>query len=150
MTAATPTPVLRHPISGEVYRLILPNTAGAPRLARDFAASLLVLNRHAGLVDDARICVTELVTNADRHTRTPLIRVEAAVNRRQVTFTVTDEGGPLTGTLGALRAGPEQEHGRGLALIESLASAWGTEAGGPQHPGRKGVWFTLGDQGRSR
>ncbi|MDQ0985357.1 ATP-binding protein [Streptomyces sp. V2I9] len=151
MTAASPTPVPHHPIGVEVYRLILPNTAGAPRLARDFVASLLMVCRHTGLVDDARICVTELVTNAHRHTRTPLIRVEAAVNRGQVTFTVTDEGGPLTGTLtGALgprRASPEEEHGRGLALVENLALAWGTDGGGPQHPGRTLVWFTLGRPG---
>lgn len=150
MTAATPTPVPHHPIGGEVYRLILPNTAAAPRLARDFVASLLVVSRHTGLVDDARICVTELVTNAHRHTRTPRIRVEAAVNRKQVTITVTDEDGPLTGALSPLRASPEKEHGRGLALVEHLALAWGTDSGGPQHPGRTLVWFTLGRPGATR
>lgn len=144
MAAENPTPVRPSPIGGEVYRLTLPNTASAPRLARDFAASLLEVSRHLGLVDDARICVTELVTNAHRHTGTPLIRLQAAVNRKRVTFAVTDEGSPLTGALGALRAGPEEERGRGLALVENLALAWGTHGGGPRHPGRKVVWFTLG------
>ncbi|MFI1190722.1 ATP-binding protein [Streptomyces californicus] len=147
MTSAIPTPLPPSPIGGELYRLILPNTAGAARLARDFVASLLGLSRHTGLVDDARICVTELVTNAHRHTRTPLIHVDAAVNRRRVTITVTDEGGPLAGALGALRASPEEEHGRGLALVANLALAWGTANAGPQHPGRKAVWFTLGRPG---
>ncbi|MFE9461847.1 ATP-binding protein [Streptomyces californicus] len=148
MTSATPTPVPPNPIGGELYRLTLPNTAGAARLARDFVASLLDLSRHTGLVDDARICVTELVTNAHRHTRTSLIHVDATVNRRRVTITVTDEGGPLAGPLSVLRAGPEQEHGRGLALVQNLALAWGTENGGPQQPERKAVWFTLGQPGQ--
>ncbi|MEI5033951.1 ATP-binding protein [Streptomyces sp. S1A(2023)] len=144
MTAATPTPVQPNPIGGEFYRLTLPNTASAPRLARDFVTSLLQVSRHLGLVDDARICVTELVTNAHRHTGTPLIRVHATVNRKRVTVTVTDEGSPLTGTLGAPGAGLEAEGGRGLVLVESLALAWGTRCGDRRHPGRKAVWFTLG------
>ncbi|MGW9303584.1 ATP-binding protein [Streptomyces cyaneofuscatus] len=64
MSAATPTPVQPNPLGGESYRLTLPNTAAAPRIARDFLTSLLGVSRHPGLVDDARLCVTELVTNA--------------------------------------------------------------------------------------
>ncbi|NEE44787.1 ATP-binding protein, partial [Streptomyces sp. SID8455] len=71
MSAATPTPVQLNPLGGESYRLTLPNTANTPKLARDFLTSLLRVSRHPGLVDDARLCVTELVTNAHRHTRTP-------------------------------------------------------------------------------
>ncbi|WP_097957506.1 MULTISPECIES: ATP-binding protein [Streptomyces] len=149
MTSATPTPVQQNPLGGEAYRLTLPNTASAPRLARDFVTSLLKVSRHLGLVDDARLCVTELVTNAHRHTGTPLIRVHAAVNRKRVTVTVTDDGSPLTGALGALRAGPEAEGGRGLVLVESLALAWGTRGGDRRHPGRKVVWFTLGRPDRT-
>lgn len=144
MTAATPTPLQPNPLGGEIYRLTLPNTASAPRIARDFVTSLLEVSRHLGLVDDARLCVTELVTNAHRHTGTPRIRIHATVNRKRVTVTVTDEGRPLTGALGALRADPEAEGGRGLALVENLALAWGARGGGPGHPGRKAVWFTLG------
>ncbi|MER7042315.1 ATP-binding protein [Streptomyces microflavus] len=147
MSAATPTPVQLNPLGGESYRLTLPNTANAPRLARDFLTSLLRVSRHPGLVDDARLCVTELVTNAHRHTRTPLIRVHVAVNRKRVSVAVTDDGGPAGTAFGtALRPTPEQEqeHGRGLVLVESLALAWGTDSGGDRHPGRTVVWFTLG------
>ncbi|WP_326704505.1 ATP-binding protein [Streptomyces cyaneofuscatus] len=83
MSAATPTPVQPNPLGGESYRLTLPNTAAAPRIARDFLTSLLGVSRHPGLVDDARLCVTELVTNAHCHTRTPLIGVHVAVNRKR-------------------------------------------------------------------
>ncbi|MET7502823.1 ATP-binding protein [Streptomyces microflavus] len=145
MSAATPTPVQLNPLGGESYRLTLPNTANAPKLARDFLTSLLRVSRHPGLVDDARLCVTELVTNAHCHTRTPLIWVHAAVNRKRVTVAVTDDGGPVGTAFGtALRPTPEQEHGRGLVLVESLALAWGTGSGGDRHPGRTVVWFTLG------
>ncbi|MGW7092621.1 ATP-binding protein [Streptomyces sp. NPDC054874] len=149
MTAATPPLVLPNPLGGESYRLSLPNTASAPRLARDFVTSLLEVSRHLGLVDDARICVTELVTNAHLHTGTPRIRVHAAVNRKRVTVTVTDDGSPLCGALGAPGAGPEAEGGRGLVLVESLALAWGTRGDDRRHPGRKAVWFTLGRSERT-
>lgn len=145
MSAATPTPVQPNPLGGESYRLTLPNTAAAPRIARDFLATLLHVSRHPGLVDDARLCVTELVTNAHRHTRTPLIGVHVAVNRKRVTVAVTDDGGPAgTALIGPLRTDPGREGGRGLALVESLALAWGTGSGGERHPGRTVVWFTLG------
>ncbi|WP_411084586.1 ATP-binding protein [Streptomyces sp. cmx-18-6] len=153
MTAATPMPLQPNPLSGENYRLTLPNTASAARLARDFVTSLLGVSRHPGLVDDARVCVSELVTNAHRHTRTPLIRVHVAVNRKRVTVAVTDDGGragdagaAALGTFGSMRAavGPEEENGRGLVLVESLAQAWGTRSGGARYPGRTVVWFTLG------
>ncbi|MFD3972380.1 ATP-binding protein [Streptomyces cyaneofuscatus] len=146
MSAATPTPVQPNPLGGESYCLTLPNTANAPRLARDFLTSLLRVSRHPGLVDDARLCVTELVTNAHRHTRTPLIRVHVAVNRKRVTVAVTDDGGTAGTALARTpRTGDEQEeHGRGLVLVESLALAWGTGSGGGRHPGRTVVWFTLG------
>lgn len=144
MTAVDTPFAPANPFGGEIYRLTLPNTASAPRLARDFVTSLLEVSRHLWLVDDARICVTELVTNAHRHTGTPRIRIHAAVNRKRVTVTVADEGSPLAGALGALRAGPEEEHGRGLALVGNLALAWGVHGGGPRHTGRKAVWFTLG------
>ncbi|MFJ9620875.1 ATP-binding protein [Streptomyces sp. NPDC101181] len=145
MFAATPTPVQPNPLGGESYRLTLPNTANAPRLARDFLTSLLHLSRHPGLVDDARLCVTELVTNAHRHTRTHLIRVHVTVNRKRVTVAVTDDGGPAGTTFTpASRPDQERESGRGLVLVESLALAWGTGTGGERHPERTVVWFTLG------
>ncbi|CAM5227673.1 hypothetical protein SMICM304S_11166 [Streptomyces microflavus] len=124
-----------------------PEHRQCPQARADFLTSLLRVSRHPGLVDDARLCVTELVTNAHCHTRTPLIRVHVAVNRKRVTVAVTDDGGPVGTAFGtALRPTPEQEqeHGRGLVLVESLALAWGTGSGGDRHPGRTVVWFTLG------
>ncbi|WP_405677708.1 ATP-binding protein [Streptomyces sp. NBC_01511] len=146
-TPTAPTP----PHGGETYRLTVPNTAHAPRLARDFISTLLHVSGYTPLVDDARLCVTELVTNAHRHTRTRLIRVEAVVNRKQATVYVCDSNPwalPVPGgvNLGAVRnvgqsAAPED--GQGLRLVESLARAWGLTIYGGREPAYKAVWFTL-------
>lgn len=153
MSHATTTSRPSNPLGGETYRLTLPNTAGAAKLARDFVTSLLSLSRHHDLVEDAQICVTEVVTNARRHTPTPLIRVHVAVNQQRVTVAVSDDGPAAPPLLRALCVGPEQERGRGLMIVESLALAWGANTAGEDHPGRKVVWFTLGrpdtDDGRA-
>ncbi|MEU2668054.1 ATP-binding protein [Streptomyces sp. NPDC007164] len=136
------------PQGGEVYRLALPNTSSAAKLSRDFIASLLTVSRHRGLVDDARLCVTEVVTNAHRHTRTPLIRVRVIVQRKQVTVSVADDDHwalPEPPAFRDLRG--EQEGGRGLLLVEQLALAWGMSVLGGCFPYRKAVWFTLARAG---
>lgn len=149
MPEATTKPLPINPLGSETYRLTLPSTTSAAKLSRDFVTSLLGISRHPGLVDDARICVTEVVTNAHRHTSTPLIRVHVAVNRKRVTVAVADDGPAAPMLLNVLRAGPQQECGRGLFLVESLALAWGANTVGDLHPGRKVVWFTLGRPDRN-
>lgn len=149
MSHATTTPLPTNPLGAEHYGLTLPNTPSTAKLARDFVTSLLGVSRHHDLVEDAQVCVTEVVTNAHRHTRTPLIRVRVAVNRKRITVAVADDGPAAPPLLRALRAGPEQEGGRGLMLVESLALAWGANSAGEQHPGRKIVWFTLGQPDRN-
>ncbi|MCF3960527.1 ATP-binding protein [Streptomyces fuscigenes] len=110
---------------GDLYRLAVPSTPGAARLARDFVAGLLRDSDHADLADDGRLCVTELVANAHRHTRTAVIHVDAVVGRGRSTVFVTDDR-PLM--LPAPRAGEkalEQCDGRGLLLLQHLVHAWG-------------------------
>ncbi|MFI6650966.1 ATP-binding protein [Streptomyces sp. NPDC050529] len=144
MTNRVTKPLPINPFGGETYRLTLPNTAVAAKLARDFVTSLLGVSRHHDLVEDAQVCVSEVVTNAHRHASTPLIRVHVAVNRKRVTVAVADDGPADPTLLRALCAEPEQERGRGLLLVESLALAWGANTAGELQPGRKVVWFTLG------
>ncbi|MFF2409308.1 ATP-binding protein [Streptomyces sp. NPDC058092] len=144
MSTATATPLPPNPLGGETYRLTLPNTASAARIARDFVTSLLNVSRHIGLIDDARLCVTEVVTNAHRHTCTHLIGVHVTVNRKRVTVAVADDDPTAPAVLGVLPAAPEGEHGRGLVLVDSLALAWGANVFGGLSPHRKIVWFTLG------
>ncbi|MEV8423323.1 ATP-binding protein [Streptomyces niveus] len=141
MPPATPTP---HHHRGESYRLTVPSSAYAPRLAREFISALLQVSGYAPLVDDARLCVSELVTNAHRHTRTRRIRVEAVVNRKLATVYVCDNNPwdlPAPGEAGAV-----QEGGQGLRLVESLARDWGATVYGGREPAYKAVWFSLARQ----
>ncbi|MFC8824799.1 ATP-binding protein [Streptomyces sp. NPDC057137] len=140
MPPVSPTP--QHH-GGESYRLVVPNTAHAPRLARDFISTLLHVSGYTALVDDARLCVTELVTNAHRHTRTRQIRVEAVVNRKQATVYVCDSNPWALPVPGGVSTGVVQEDGQGLRLVESLARAWGLTIYGGCTPAYKAVWFTL-------
>ncbi|MFJ8854188.1 ATP-binding protein [Streptomyces sp. NPDC102437] len=148
---ATPRSAPPGPPGGEVYRLALPNTSCAAKLSRDFLSSLLTVSRHRGLIDDARLCVTEVVTNAHRHTRTSLIRVGVTVQRKQVTVSVADDDHWALPEPPAFREVREevgeQEGGRGLLLVERLALAWGMTVLGGCFPYRKAVWFTLARAG---
>ncbi|MFE9298870.1 ATP-binding protein [Streptomyces niveus] len=144
MTTAIPTPLPPPPPQGgETYRLAVPNTAAAPKIARDFLDSLLRVSRHDTLTHDARLCVTELVTNAHRHTQTRLIGVTVAVNRKRVTVYVTDN---KPWSLPAPRTIPtvhELGCGQGVFLLDSVAETWGSTIYGGLHPSHKAVWFTL-------
>jgi anti-sigma regulatory factor (Ser/Thr protein kinase) len=131
------------PQGGETYRISLPNTVSAPKVARDFVTSLLGVSRHHDLVDDARLCVTEVVTNVHRHTGTPVIRVVATVNSKQVTVSVADDKPWSLPLPGEPCAGREREGGQGLLLVAAIAFAWGATIYGGCLPGHKTVWFTL-------
>jgi serine/threonine-protein kinase RsbW len=79
--------------------------------------------------DDARLVVSELVGNAVRHAR-PLadgtMRVAWTSQGCCVTISVTD-GGALT-TPEAIEAGVSDLAGRGLSIVETLASRWWVES----------------------
>lgn len=81
-----------------------------------------------GIVDDAQLVVTELVSNALRHAR-PLpdggLAVGWAREANQLLITVRDGGGATEPT--RLAAGPEAMGGRGLAIVDALGSSWFTE-----------------------
>ncbi|MFE9728132.1 ATP-binding protein [Streptomyces sp. NPDC005794] len=136
-----------HRQDGESYRLSLPNTARSAGIARRFVTSLLTGTPHYGVVDDARLCVSEVVANAHRHTRTALIRVHVTVGPDLVTVSVADDK-PQTvpstsGTYDACDNDAVQEGGWGLFLLDELALAWGSDVCGCCTPSHKAVWFTL-------
>ncbi len=83
---------------------------------------------------DARLIVSELVGNAVRHAE-PLPGDELAVaweiNRRGLQISVTD-GGTAERVRSRPRrvpAAPTDTSGRGMAIVETLASRWWTERG---------------------
>jgi anti-sigma regulatory factor (Ser/Thr protein kinase) len=118
--------------------LTLPAAASAPKAARHFLAD--TLHRWqvtSGVVDLATLLTSELVTNAVRYGR-GLVRLSVRTAPPAVRVEVHDDN-PALPTLG-----PEDdsgaEGGRGLRLIDSLATRWGTHP----HPGDgKDVWFEI-------
>ena len=89
-----------------------------------------------GLVDDAQIVVSELVTNAVTHAKSaPELRL--SLNGTTVRVEVRDDG---AGTPEPQPPTMDGEHGRGMHLVAALAVAWGMEL--PQDDG-KVVWAEL-------
>ncbi|MFF0464993.1 SpoIIE family protein phosphatase [Streptomyces mexicanus] len=104
-------------------------------LARKFVRSV-VEGAAPDLVDTAELLVGELVTNAVIHARTE-VEVRAWVSEGRIHVRVSDER-PDRGLV------PHERHryactGRGLNLVEELATCYGAHSGA----GRKTVWFEL-------
>ncbi|WP_306340468.1 ATP-binding protein [Streptomyces sp. AS13] len=128
------------PSSCEGYQLAMPNSAFAAKIVRDFVGALLRTGAHAGLADDARLCVSEVVSNVYCHTRSELVRVEVLVGREEVAVHVTnDHTGPLPEPL----VRPEGEGGRGLLVVNGLAASWGSSTRKVKARRTKTVWFVL-------
>ena len=133
-------------ISSGVYAEL----AGTPYAARQ--ARVLVgdlLGDDHPTVHDATLIVSELVSNAITHSRsgkpggTLIIAVEMAPQPGSVRIQVRDAGGLEAPILTA--AGPDSEHGRGLAIITALAAEWGSET---THAGRA-TWCRLSTSRRA-
>lgn len=89
------------------------------------------------LVDVAEQVVTELVANAVEHTDAATVGASITRTGRQsarIVVTDTSRTRPTPGT-----PSPDDEHGRGLLLVEALAHDWGSE---PVHGGKR-VWAEL-------
>ncbi len=114
-----------------VERRFPPVPASAPQ-ARHFVLAL-------GWSDDAdvnqklAIVVSEVVTNAILHARTPFI-VSVDAGEEAIRVAVTDESSALPAKRDY---GSEQPTGRGLHIVEEIADRWGVA---PSPPG-KTVWF---------
>ncbi|MFB9447299.1 ATP-binding protein [Dactylosporangium vinaceum] len=90
------------------------------------------------LADRAALIVTELVANAIEHAGTPML-VSVALRDRHLHLAVHDESRLPLERSGDAGDDEDEEPGRGLLIVEGMASAWGClhTAGG------KVVWATL-------
>jgi PAS domain S-box-containing protein len=102
---------------------------------RGFSRRVLAAWGQADLADTACLLVSETVTNAIRHTSSP-ISLRLYLTDREVIAEITDDNPHLPMPV---LAEPTDEYGRGLALVEALASRWGSL---PANSG-KIVWFAL-------
>lgn len=128
-----------HIVCWQVHRSFsaVPN---AVRQAREFCADALAQVLGSGdaaqpLLDDARIVVSELVTNAAT-AGAALATVGLVVHRSVVRIAVTDDaaGVPRIG-----HPSPHETHGRGLLIVAKLARASGVS---PMAEGKQ-VWAEL-------
>jgi serine phosphatase RsbU (regulator of sigma subunit)/anti-sigma regulatory factor (Ser/Thr protein kinase) len=121
--------------TGAVARLELPPTEQAAALARHFVRDALVEIGASNILDAAALLTSELVANALMHGAPPL-SVEVLAVDSGVRVAVSDAHPDLPNLRGTVS---DDEHGRGLLLVEALASAWGVDA----NPPGKAVWFQL-------
>jgi anti-sigma regulatory factor (Ser/Thr protein kinase) len=119
--------------------------AAARRFVRDTLRGWIVSEpapAGRGLIDDAVLLTSELVTNAVVHAGTP-VQVECRLAGGAVEVVVSD-GHPARWVPEPAEneiSPAERTSGRGLLLPSALASAWGVTYG----PASKSVWFRLGE-----
>lgn len=107
------------------------------RAAREFVATVLADLDYSGDVETVLLLVSELATNAVRHARTEF-EVAVDVQPGVVRVSVVDSAGAAPPVVREPDA--EQTDGRGLFIVDRLATTWGTL---PVPTGRKAVWFTV-------
>jgi hypothetical protein len=112
----------------------LPIDARSPATARKLLLSALD-GREDRAVGDALLMMSELVTNAVRHTRTVLL-VLVTMQNHTLHVDVTDDDPTLP-----LPSDAEHDatNGRGLRIVDALATRWGVT---PTIDG-KTVWFEM-------
>ncbi|WP_158854795.1 ATP-binding protein [Saccharothrix deserti] len=100
------------------------------RMARE------VLAGHGGIVvDDAVLVVDELVGNARRHGTGPRVCWFGLIDQGRRLRVEVDDTSPRRPHLRT----PDASGGRGLLVVDRLASAWGVQ----RHIGHKTVWAEL-------
>jgi anti-sigma regulatory factor (Ser/Thr protein kinase) len=118
-----------------VASLELPPGERAPSLARRVVADALTELGAADVVETAVLLASELVTNALLH-GSPTVSVEVLAVPGGIRVAVQDAHPDVPAKRSAAR---EDEHGRGLLLVDTLARSWGVDA----RPPGKSVWFEL-------
>jgi anti-sigma regulatory factor (Ser/Thr protein kinase) len=117
--------------------LDVPAESSAPATARSWLRTML---GRWGVDNDLRqralLGVNELVTNALLHARSPA-HVELDLDERRLLVLVTDRG--LGSSVAVQDTDPSAVRGRGLALVEAVADAWGNE----RTSRGTTVWFEL-------
>lgn len=111
---------------------------------RQVASALRASSVGSDVQADVELLVSEVVSNVIRHEDSLAVDVDVSVDADfGVTVTVTSGGSAPSMPL-VHPAGPpdsSSESGRGLDVLDSLASAWGTR----RQDRRTAVWFTVHD-----
>lgn len=122
-------------MTGEKLACELPATARSVTEARRFVINALKRWGHGELADTAALLTSEVVTNAVLHARTP-VDVVVRQLRDGVAVEVSD-GSPVRPR--GRRTTPQSTNGRGMALLDRLATTWDVKV----RSNGKTVRFTL-------
>jgi anti-sigma regulatory factor (Ser/Thr protein kinase) len=130
------------------YTLDLPRDPRAPGIARATLRTVLAAHGLARLTATAELLVSELLTNAHRHTSGPYaLRIRSVgPGRLRVAVWDADSRLPLGFVVGGAPVSvpaEDAEGGRGLGLVRACADAWGAYALGEGHGGKL-LWAECG------
>jgi anti-sigma regulatory factor (Ser/Thr protein kinase) len=118
--------------------------ASAGEVRRQLGADLADAGIAAAVIGDATLVVSELVGNSVRYAM-PLpggvLEVSWIIDPDCIHLRVSDGGGPSVPA--RHDAGPEDVHGRGLAIVAALARDWGVELGHNGSGPMSTVWVNL-------
>ncbi|CAL9578333.1 hypothetical protein SUDANB130_04974 [Streptomyces sp. enrichment culture] len=114
------------------FRFELAAHPGSPAQARRLTrARLTGWSVCEDTCDTAALVVSELVTNAIVHTASSHVVCELHDGDDLLRIAVRDEGCAPDRPRANTRQQPEEEHGRGLLLVDALCHAWGAREHGP-------------------
>jgi anti-sigma regulatory factor (Ser/Thr protein kinase) len=114
----------------------LPRDQRAPRQARELVRRWLPQHGFEHLMDDAVLLASELVANAVAHATHGSVRLALSRPGQVMRCEVSNRG---VGAPLASRVPTEALSGRGLFLVDALASRWGSAGA----DGSTLVWFEL-------
>jgi anti-sigma regulatory factor (Ser/Thr protein kinase) len=121
------------------HRLTLQPEPTSVRQARLFVSGWTRTWGHQQLIASAALLTSELATNAIRHAR-GAFQIDVAKTDHGIRVGVTDASQELPVVR---RLQEVEEEGRGMLLVDAIASSWGVEA---RDPGKR-VWFELDPPG---
>jgi anti-sigma regulatory factor (Ser/Thr protein kinase) len=117
------------------YGLSIPHDPRAVRVVRATFRSILAAARLNCIVDTVELLVSEVVTNAYRHSAMDAyVSMERTPDDFRVTVWDHEPDGPTTRC-----PADGDEHGRGLGIVEACADQWGVR----RSPHGKAVWFSV-------
>jgi anti-sigma regulatory factor (Ser/Thr protein kinase) len=123
------------------WSIVLPPTAASVPSARHFANEALHalgVGEHDERAERAQLLVSELATNAVVHARTPM-RVSVGRHDGNLRVEVHDDD---PSQVRRVTPDPLARGGRGIMLVESMATAWGVN----RDAQGKTIWFELGEE----
>jgi anti-sigma regulatory factor (Ser/Thr protein kinase) len=117
--------------------LVVPSAPRSVALVRQYAVEACKAIGWAMSAETVALLVSEIATNAVLHSYGTHVGVRVIDHGLRLRVEV-DDGSPVLPVPRGAR--PDEENGRGLALLQALAVAWGTDA----RPDGKTTWFEVG------